>query len=420
MSRTLYAALLSAACFATAGAAQQPAQRQVDSLTAELRALRARLDSVIASLRPGAPRAGAPAPAGDDELARLRAAAANVSGRDTMPPADTAAAQPRLTGGGRERNQNQLNPEISVTGDLRAAVQTEGEQRDNFEVHEVEVSFQAALDPYSHTKIFAGIHEGAIEVEEAYFYYTGLPGRVRLDLGLFRQQLGELNRWHLHALPESEAPLVLSTFAGEEGLAGAGASLYRAFGGLGTHELYAQITAGENDVLFEGGNRPSYLVHLNNFWQLGRATYMQIGATGVYGTNPDTALKTTLTGLDVRFTWRPPQRALYRDWTVRAEAYRLKKERGGAGESRYGGFVGTTYKLGQRWIAGARYDYVEAPEGPNEIIRQVVPSLTWWQSEWVYLRAEFTRRLTPAAGGDRNRLAFQAVWAMGPHKHETY
>jgi hypothetical protein len=418
MSRTLYATLLSVACFATSGASQQPAQRQVDSLTAEIRALRARLDSVIAALRPGAQRAAPPAPAGDDELARLRAAAANVTGRDTLPGADITAAPARMTG--RERNQNQLNPEISVTGDLRAAVQTEGEQRDNFEVHEVEFSFQAALDPYSHTKIFAGIHDGEIEVEEAYFYYTGLPGRVRLDLGLFRQQLGELNRWHLHALPETEAPLVLSTFTGEEGLAGAGASLYRAFGGFGTHELYAQITAGENDVLFEGGNRPSYLVHLNNFWQLGRATYMQIGATGVYGTNPDTALTTTLAGLDFRFTWRPPQRAMYRDWTLRAEAYRLKKERGGTGDARYGGFVGTTYKLGQRWIAGARYDYVEAPEGPNEIVRQVVPSLTWWQSEWVYLRAEFTRRLTPAAGGDRNRLAFQAVWAVGPHKHETY
>lgn len=416
MYRTLCAALLSAACFATAAGAQQPgpSQRQVDSLTAEIRALRARLDSVIVALRPMGARPAAPGR--DDELARLRAAAANVSGRDTAQRADTTA--PRFVS--RDRNLSQLNPEISVTGNLHGTIQTDGEQRDNLELHEVEFSFQASLDPYSHTKFFVGLHEGEIEVEEGYFYYTGFPGRLRLDVGVFRQQIGELNRWHLHAVPEMEYPLVLTTFLGEEGLAGAGASLYRAFGGLGTQEVWAQVTAGANDVLFEGGNRPSYLLHLNNFWQLGRATYMQIGATGVYGTNPDTALTTTLAGLDFRFTWRPPQRAMYRDWTLRAEAYRLKKERGGTGDARYGGFVGTTYKLGQRWIAGARYDYVEAPEGPNEIVRQVVPSLTWWQSEWVYLRAEFTRRLTPAAGGDRNRLALQAVWAVGPHKHETY
>ncbi|HEX9821486.1 MAG TPA: hypothetical protein VGD07_17940 [Methylomirabilota bacterium] len=409
MTRTFFAALVAAVCLAAPAAAQQPTQRQVDSLAAQLRALRARLDSILATL------GRQPPPPGDD-LAALRAAAAAATGRDTA-RADTAPQ--RFVG--RERSQTQLNPEISVTGNLHGVVR-EGAQAENFELHEVEFSFQAALDPYSHTKIFAAVHEGEVDIEEGYFYYTGLPGRARLDLGVFRQQLGELNRWHLHAVPESDYPLALTTYAGEEGLAGAGLSLYRAFGGLGTHEVWAQVTAGTNEVLFEDGARPAYLVHLNNFWQLSRSTYMQIGATGVYGTNPDSSLKTTLGSVNFRFSWRPPARALYRDWTLRGELFGLKKERGGAGDVRLGGFIGTTYKLGQRWIAGARYDYVEAPppEGPNEITRQVVPSLTWWQSEWVFLRAEFNHRLTPVAGGSRNRLVLQAVWAIGPHKHETY
>jgi len=397
---------------------QQPAQRQLDSLAAEVRALKARLDSLRAMLgrRPAA-APGAAAQDTADELRALRAAAGAAAGTDTLRlRADTAPT--RFVG--RERSQTQLNPEISVTGNLHGLVQTDGPQRDNFELHEIEFSFQAALDPYSHTKVFAGVHEGGLEIEEGYFYYTGLPGRMRLDLGVFRQQLGELNRWHLHAVPETEYPVALTSFTGEEGLAGTGASLYRAFPGLGTHEVWAQVTMGANEVLFDGGSRPAYLVHLNNFWQLGRSTYMQIGATGVYGTNPDTALKTTLGAVDFRFTWRPPARALYRDWTLRGEVYRLKKERGGVGDVRLGGYLGTTYKLGQRWIAGVRSDYVEAPEGPNEITRQVVPSLTWWQSEWVFLRAEFTHRLTPVAGANRNQLVLQAVWAIGPHKHETY
>lgn len=418
MTRTFCAALLAAACIVAPAAAQQPAQRQVDSLATELRALRARLDSLRVELARLARRQATETPRtpADDDLAALRAAAAAAVGRDTIQTTDTAAARRFV---GRERSQSQLNPEISVSGNLHAAVQTEGVQRDNFELHEVEFSFQAALDPYSHTKIFAGVHEGGIEIEEGYFYYTGLPARLRLDLGVFRQQLGELNRWHLHAVPETEYPLVLTTFAGEEGLAGAGASLYRAFAGLGTHELYAQVTAGSNEALFEAGNRPAYLLHVNNFWQLSRSTYMQIGATGVYGTNPDTALKTTLGGVNFRFTWRPPAQALYRDWTLRGEVYGLKKERAGTGDTRLGGYIGSTYRLSQRWIAGVRYDYVETPEGANEITRQIVPTLTWWQSEWVFLRAEFTRRLTPV-GADRNRLLVQAVWAIGPHKHETY
>jgi hypothetical protein len=415
-----FAGLLAGLALATGpAAAQQPRDPRLDSLRAEIRDLTARLDSVRAELarlgrRQPADTTRAPQPPpGGDELAALRAAAAaarDTTRTDTTPP-------PRVAG--RERSQTQLNPEISVTGQLHGFVR-EGSQVENFELHEVEFSFQAALDPYSHTKIFAGVHEGGIEIEEGYVYYTGLPGRVRLDLGVFRQPLGELNRWHLHAVPEADYPLALTTYAGEDGLGGAGISLYRAFAGLGTHEVWAQVTAGTNEALFEGGARPAYLLHLNNFWQLSRSTYMQIGATGVYGTNPDEALKTTLGAIDFRFTWRPPARALYRDWTLRGELYGLRRERDGAGGVRLGGYVGTTYKLGQRWIAGARYDYVEAPEGPNEITRQVVPSLTWWQSEWVFLRAAFTRRLTPAVGPNRNQVVLQAVWSIGPHKHETY
>jgi hypothetical protein len=240
-----------------------------------------------------------------------------------------------------------------------------------------------------------------------------LPARLRLDLGVFRQQLGELNRWHVHGVPETEYPLVLTTFAGADGLAGAGASLYRAFAGFGTHELYAQVTAGANDVLFEGGNRPAYLC-------------TRTPATEPVDVHADCATATELIPIRLKMTMggvdlirRPPDRALYRDWTLRGELYGLRKQRAGTGDTRLGGYVGTTYRMGQRWILGARYDYVEAPEGSKEITRQIVPTLTWWQSEWVFLRAEYTRRLTPAGAG-RDRLLLQAVWAIGPHKHETY
>ena len=39
----------------------------------------------------------------------------------------------------------------------------------------------------------------------------------------------------LKAVPETEYPLALRTYLGDDGLTGAGISLYRAFGGLGTH-----------------------------------------------------------------------------------------------------------------------------------------------------------------------------------------
>jgi hypothetical protein len=395
--------------------AQQPTQRQVDSLAAQLRVLQARLDSLRAVVQSGALSPG-PAPAADTGLAALRAAAAAAAGTDTTKAGADTASPPRFEG--RERNQAQLNPEIGATGDVRAYAQSTG-PGNNFEPREFEIGFQSALDPYSFTKIFVSLENGSVDVEEGYAYWTGLPGHLRLDVGLFRQQFGELNRWHLHALPETEYPLALRAFFGDDGLSGTGISLYRAFGGLGTHELTGQITLSRSDdQLFGGGTRPNYLLHLLNFWQLTPATYVQVGLSGLYGTNPDSSLHTAVGGLEFRFTWRPPEKTLYRDWTVRGELLALRKEYGGAGTTRLGGYVGTTYKMNERWIVGARWDYVEDPL-TGVVTNQMIPSLTLWQSEWVFLRAQYT--WAKVAGFDgTSQVALQAVWAIGPHKHETY
>jgi len=419
MTRTYSAVLFLTACLAVPGAAQQPTQRQVDSLAAQVRALRAKLDSVLAVLaRQPAPAAAAPSPAAaarpGDDLAALRAAAVQAAGGDTIHRTDTIPTQFV----GRERNQAQLNPEIGVTGDVRTYATARGIQRENFDPREFEIGFQSALDPYSHTKIFVSLEGGHVGVEEGYAYWTGLPGHIRIDLGKYRQQFGELNRWHLHAVPETEYPLAITKFLGDDGLSGTGLSLYRAFGGLGTHELTAQVTRSASDSeLFGNSGRPTYLVHLLNFWQLGHATYMQIGGTALYGTDPDSALRTKVGGVEFRLTWRPPLRAMYHELTVRGELLAIQKEVAGVGATRLGDYLSFTYKLNQRFILGARYDYVESPD--SGIIRAIVPSLTMWQSEWVFLRAQYQWRRVANATAD-HQLALQAVWAIGPHKHETY
>jgi hypothetical protein len=411
MRRTTCAVLFAIAALAPPASSQQPTQRQVDSLAAQVRQLRAKLDSLLTALGRPAPAAAAPG----DELAALRAAAGQAAGRDTLAAADTSNA-PFV---GRERNQSQLNPEIGVTGDVRAYAVPGEVQRNNFDPREFEIGFQSALDPYSHTKIFVSLENSEVSLEEGYAYWTGLPGRLRLDVGKFRQQFGELNRWHLHALPETEYPLVLTSYLGEDGLSGTGLSLYRAFGGLGTHELTAQVTSSSSDAeLFGGGGRPTFLGRLLNFWQLNGSTYMQLGGSFLYGTEPDSALRTRVGGLEFRLTWRPPLRAMYKEWTVRGELLALDKEFAGTGPTRLGGYVSSTYRLNQRFILGARYDYVESPDF-GVITRQFLPSLTMWQSEWVFLRAQYQWRRVANAPDD-HQIAMQAVWAIGPHKHETY
>jgi hypothetical protein len=404
---------------------------RTDSLAATLDALSRRLETLRAArCAPGAAKAPAPAAADtSDDLAALRAAAAAAAGAapaaapsPTPQAGDTTPPPPANTEFiGRQRNASALNPEISATGDIRL-VAREGRQHDNGVAREFEVALQSALDPFSNTKIFLTLEDEEVGIEEGYIYWTGLPGRLRVDVGKFRQQLGDLNRWHLHALPETEYPLVYQRFLSPEGLTGVGLSLYTALPvslAGGTHEIWAQATTAESDPLYAGGHQPTLLLRLQNFWQLNRSTYAQLGITGTGGNNDDEGLRSRLAGLDVRLTYRPPEAGTRREITLRAEGYRLHATELGTTTNRYGTFVDLNAKLTRRWVLGTRYDWVEAPRGLADTEWRVTPSVTWWQSEFVFLRLEGEHRHTDLDGA-HNLLSLQAVWAMGPHKHETY
>jgi hypothetical protein len=387
-------------------------QRTLDSLSAVIRALTARIEALEGARARGDTT-------GVDELAALRAAAAAASSDSS------AAARPPQQA---RLGQNALNPEISVTGDVRMNARRPGPQIDGFSPREFELGFQSALDPFATAKVFVSMEGGQVGLEEGYAYFTSLPAHLRLDVGQFRQQVGELNRWHLHALPEDEYPLVVRRFAGEEGLVAPGASLYWPLpfsGKAGAYELTVQATNGENEVLFAGGRRPAVNAQLSGFWQLTRSTYAQLSLSGLRGTNADTSLTTNLGVGAARFTWRPPQQGQARELTVRSEVWLLNRKfdlpaPNKFDANRVGWYVDGTWKLDRRWTVSVRGDHVQSPEpGPVAHEWAVTPSLTFWQSEFVYLRTQFEHS-RDIANASRNRLTFQMVFAMGPHKHELF
>ena len=408
--------------------AQRRQQRQLDSLLAAVRTLQARIDSLA---RRGDTAAG-------NDLDALRAAAVAAAGA----AADTTERLVGRNQGGK--NQNAFNPEISVTSDVRLSWLRPGPQTESFAPKEFEIGFQSALDPFSATKVITSVDESGISIEEGYLYWTSLPGHFRIDLGKFRQQVGELNRWHLHALPEGEYPLVLQRFLGADGLAQTGLSLYWPLpfsGAFGTFEFTGQVTKGTAQTLFGAyGGRPSVLGNLSGFWQFSRSTFGQLSVTALYGTGRDSAavgnppcpsggcpftevetrIETALHTVAARFTWRPPNEALRREVTVRGELFQLQLLVDGIGPSRLGWYLDAQTKLGVRWTAAVRYDRVESPD-PTVAGREwaLTPSLTFWQSEFVFLRAQWTHH-RDFLDTTTDRVALQVVWAMGPHKHELF
>ncbi len=399
--------------------AQRPGEQGGDTLAAAVERLNARLDQLLETRCPP----GAAAPAAEvadtsDELAAIRAAAAAAGGQDTT--AGPAPERPQAAGG--PRGANLLNPEISATGDVRLHVRDEDPQTDNFVAREFEFSFQSDLDPYSKTKIFLTFEQEEVGIEEGYIYYTGLPGKLRGDLGKFRQPLGDLNRWHRHALPETEYPLVYQRFLGEEGLSGIGLSLYTTLPfsiAGGTHEVWLQGTTSEAEALYEGGRQPTLLGRVQNFWQLSRSTYTQFGFTATGGNNDDADLRSRLMGLDFRLTYRPPEAGTRRDITFRAEGYRLHAtlaDERPTGTARFWIFRRAPAAAGSSACATITSKRPEGSRTPNGASPRTI---TWWQSEFVYLRLEGEHGSSDLEGTE-NLLTFQAVWAVGPHKHETY
>ncbi|UCG86631.1 MAG: hypothetical protein JSW71_22480 [Gemmatimonadota bacterium] len=424
--------------------AQEP--ERADSLELEIRTLKAQLDSLQRVLE-RLIREGQDTAQVSDELAALRAAAQEAAA-DAAVSADTTTPQESRT-----RNLSLLNPEISVTGDVVGyyTMPAEGRNRAGAVPREFEFSFQAPLDPYTRTKIFAAYHEdvpiaglpevghgpegegeegeeghneehghGGFEIEEAYVYWVGLPGAFGLKAGKFRQEIGLYNRWHTHALWEVDRPLPLTVFLGEDGLIQTGASLTFPSVTLGpsTQTFTVEGTSASNQTLFGEAADLSVLGRFQSFWDLSSAAYLQFGATGVYGENRDAGLKSRLAGIDVAFRWAPPNRSLYQTFHLKGEWYYGKKDIGGQTEVGKGGYLQLNYRASRRLIFGARGDYMyDFDDLPDTY--QVVPSITWWQSEWLYLRVQYNY-VKPKPEGGNHTVLLQVVWAIGPHKHENY
>lgn len=383
-------------------------ERRLNDLEARIRELEAREGPA------SAPEEG---PEEDRELQDLMAAAEEAArGAPEPPPAPDREAET-----GKERDLNELNPEISFTGDVIGLSRS---GHNDFEEREFELDFQSALDPFSITKwTLAFSPEEGVEVEEGYISYSGLLPGLTLRGGKMRQSFGVLNRWHLHALPQPEYPLVLQSYFGEEGLAQTGISAEwlppRPL--ASSNEVVLQVTDGSADPFGgESFDDLTVLGRLGSFWDLSPGTYLEWGLSGIVG-QPEGADDTRIWGTDLTFNWQPPQRAKYREITWRSEV--LLSERDDAFGERREALGGYSYLEGlvrrNLWV-GARYDWLEDPLAPDRERWAIEPYVSWWQSEYVRLRAAYRFLDDDAVGEEEDRFLLQITWAAGPHKHERY
>src|SRR5205085_12649062 len=169
------------------------------------------------------------------------------------------------------------------------------DSKEGFTVQEIELAAQAALDPYFEGAIFLTIPNlDGIEVEEGYLVTTSLPANLQIKAGTFRSQVGRNNTQHLHVQNFTRRPLMTALLFGTDGLRGPGAqaSLLLPLPWFATlyGEAFSIGPAAETSRLatFGGGARltPANLTYtavLEQFWELGEATSLLLGANFATG-----------------------------------------------------------------------------------------------------------------------------------------
>jgi hypothetical protein len=363
-----------------------------------------------------------------------------------------------------------LNPEISISADMLLGVIIDGkgrfyagvDDRSHIGIREVGLQIQHVLDPYSTFKSainFIPEPEPEVEVEEIYITWFGIIPSLSLSVGKFRQNFGIINRWHGHDLDQTDYPMALTQVLGEGGLNQTGFVIKWFMPPLLAHanELTLEITNSDNETLFAGEffSVPSVLAHLKNYYDVTENTYIELGLSGIWGMNnkrgyldendrlADEDWRQTWTaGADLTIHWSPLERAKYRSFTWRTEGYFVHKETTsfpndiatGWAESdgdriSWGAFSYIDFRLGASWFIGVRGDMaLPTVRVEDKVAWDVVPYLTFWQSEFVYLRLEYQHgdRIPSVRPDDTielrtdDRVMLQIDFAAGPHKHDKY
>ncbi len=332
--------------------------------------------------------------------------------------------EPNITFESRGATLSQFNPEISVTGNLFYLGGDDELERAS--IGEWEFNFRSNLDPYTSMQVLLAKAEGEeLEIEEGYLSWNHLPGGLSLSAGKKRQQFGVINRRHAHARDQADAPWILEESFGDEGLVGTGIFFDWLLPGLGADAsgLTLELTNGDNEVAFGGEDwsRPTVLGRYKSYWDLSSQSYLEIGLNALHGSvGEEQRLDHHFLGLDFSFNHSPAGLEKYHEFTLRGLAIlsRLEHEDHRTQES-WGGFLYGEYRFSRQWIAGLRYDRVDDQLHEDRHLWGLSPYLTFWQSEYVRLRAQASFRDDSESGIER-RFFLQLTLAAGPHKHESY
>jgi hypothetical protein len=421
----------------TAAARQQ---RTLDSLTALVRAMQERLDSLT----------------GAGGLGRTPAA-------DSTAPGPAAAQQ---TAAPAQRGQYMNIGFVALTDAGWSTEPNVGSLQlgdhdphvRGFSIPNTEVTLDGAVDPYF--KGFSNIvfkldAQGAtgVELEEAFLLTTSLPANLQLKLGQFFTEFGRQNPQHPHSWAFVDQPLVLNRMFGPDGLRSQGLRLsWLAPTPFYTEAMVSLMNSGggtafsfrsEESSAIHGGvatERPVRALgdmlivpRISSSFELSETQTLLMGASAALApNNSGPSAKTEIYGVDGYYKWKPATaQAGFPFVSLQGEAmlrhYGAAERLAADGSTvlpnetlrDHGAYGQLLYGIRPRIVAGLRAEFANGDDAAFaselRIDRfRVSPNFTWYPTEFSKIRFQYNYDDRHGIGTDHS-LWMQVEFLLGAH-----
>jgi hypothetical protein len=359
-------------------------------------------------------------------------------GEDSDAPSSTSSGS---SGGGAIQS---LNPDLSVILDTGFAwhrrepglVGGPDPKKFGFFLQNVELAFDAAVDPYFDFDAHLVAKLDGVKVGEAYATTLQLPARLQARVGKFKTDFGRVNPLHVHAWRYVTLPLINGTFFGPAGLNGLGAEISQilplpwyvewvvAAQDLGSPKTGRSFLRNPDAVEsfddWVGSARLEQFFTLSADWSLMWGLNYAVGRNHL--TPSDVDSRTDLVGTDLFLKWRAARRRTEIGWQTEA----VWRRRGLDEESLtdLGGYSYLYVRPNALWEIGGRYEYLGPTEGPTAGQPSVRSSarhrsglvLSHYPTHFSRLRLQYTADELSSELEDWNHMVFlQMQFVTGAH-----
>jgi hypothetical protein len=337
---------------------------------------------------------------------------------------------------------------LAARADNRRVFDSEGEAEidDRPFLRTVELDLRAPVDPYAEAIAILAIEDEAgkgfeIDPEEVYGLIKRLPILetaplgLKLKVGKYRAPLGVNNRLHLHDVPWTTRPLIVSKFLGTEH----GDFFESGFNPVGmdldfflpnpipgsTLEMNLDVIRAGELGLSGGleGKQPAFLGHLN-FSADWKNEHLLILGASAYDERGDNS--TRLIGADLTYKWGPAERRQTRSFVAGGEIFFGKSSYADTSlteitNSPYGWYAYTQYQTSYWLYLGLRYDWLQEPSDEQLITKSWSAYASYYTTEFLRFRLGFERRLSDIPEqNDVNTFLLEINFVFGSHPTEPY